>query len=144
MSSWRSHLPAGLGEVTGLGMNEAEMQDNPQLDSFVVHDLNRSPILVFEDASFDAVLCAVSVQYLTRPFEVFADCRRVLREDGICIVSFSNRCFPTKAVRVWLSTTDNGHRILVRRYLERSGFRDVADEELSTPDDPLFVVYGRR
>src|SRR5205823_12745144 len=73
MSSWRSHLPEGLGAVTGLGMSAAEMADNPQLSSFVVHDLNREPRLPFDDASFDAVVCAVSVQYLIRPVEVFTD-----------------------------------------------------------------------
>ena len=79
MSSWRSHLPyTGIGPVVGLGMNAAEMSDNPQLDSFVVHNLNREPVLPFPDASFDAVVCAVSVQYLTMPVEVFTDVRRVL------------------------------------------------------------------
>ena len=142
MSSWRSHLPGGLGEVTGLGMNAAEMEDNPQLESFVIHDLNKNPSLPFGDADFDAVACAVSVQYLTRPLEVFTEIRRVLRPGGVCVVSFSNRCFPIKAVRVWLATSDNGHRILVRGYLEKTGFQDVRDEQLPTPDDPLFVVHG--
>ena len=73
MSSWRSHLPAGLGRVTGLGLNAAEMADNPQLDEYVIHDLNRTSRLPFADASFDAVVCAVSVQYLVRPWDVFAD-----------------------------------------------------------------------
>jgi ubiquinone/menaquinone biosynthesis C-methylase UbiE len=78
--------------------NAAEMADNPHLDDFVIHDLNREPRLPFDDASFDGVACAVSVQYLTRPLEVFADVRRVLRPAGPVVVSFSNRCFPTKAV----------------------------------------------
>ena len=143
MSSWRSHLPEGIGEVTGLGMNAPEMEDNPQLDGFVVHDLNVDPRLPFGDAVFDAVACAVSVQYLIRPLEVFAEVRRALKPGGVCIVSFSNRCFMTKAVRVWLATTDNGHRIMVRGYLEKSGFREVVDEEIPTPDDPLWLVWGR-
>jgi SAM-dependent methyltransferase len=144
MSSWRSHLPDGLGPVTGLGMNEAEMADNPQLDDFAVHDLNRDPRLPFDDGAFNAVVCAVSVQYLTRPLEVFADAARVLQPDGPCIVSFSNRCFPTKAVAIWLGAGSDGHRRLVREYLERGGFVSVADEAVPTPDDPLFVVWGRR
>ena len=143
MSSWRSHLPDGLGPVTGLGMNDAEMADNPQLDDFVVHDLNHQPRLPFGHATFDAVVCAVSVQYLTHPLEVFADVRRVLRPGGPVVVSFSNRCFPTKAVAIWLASGSDGHRRLVREYLERSGFVDVADEQLPSPDDPLFVVCGR-
>ena len=143
MSSWRSHLPDGLGEVTGLGMSAAEMADNPQLSSFVVHDLNREPRLPFDDASFDAVVCAVSVQYLIRPVEVFIDVRRVLRAGGPVVVSFSNRCFPTKAVAVWLANDDDGHRRLVRAYLERSGFSDVRDRSVATRDDPLSVVSAR-
>jgi hypothetical protein len=59
-------------------------------------------------------------------------------------VSFSNRCFPTKAVRAWLSGSDADHRLLVRAYLEQAGLDDVVDEQVPTPDDPLFVVRGRR
>jgi SAM-dependent methyltransferase len=144
MSSWRSHLPAGLGAVTGLGMNAAEMAANPQLDDVVVHDLNRESRLPLDDESFDAVACAVSVQYLTRPLEVFADVRRVLRPGGPVVVSFSNRCFPTKAVAIWMASGSNGHRRLVREYLERAGFASVTDVAVPSPDDPLFVVWGRR
>jgi SAM-dependent methyltransferase len=143
MSSWRSHLPGGLGRVVGLGMNAEEMAANPQLDEWVVHDLNREPRLPFPDASFDAVACAVSVQYLVHPIEVFADVRRILAPGGPVIVSFSNRCFPTKAVAIWLAAGDDDHRTLVRTYLERAGFVDVVDEDVATPDDPLFVVRGR-
>jgi ubiquinone/menaquinone biosynthesis C-methylase UbiE len=125
-------------------MNTAEMADNPQLSEYVVHDLNRDPRLPFEDASFDAVVCAVSVQYLTRPLEVFADVGRVLSPTGPFVVSFSNRCFPTKAVAVWLAGGDDAHRALVREYLERTGFTAVGDEQPATPDDPLSVVWGRR
>ena len=144
MSSWRSHLPAGLGPVVGLGMSAEEMADNPQLDRFVVHDLNREPTLPFDDESFDAAVCAVSIQYLVRPFEVLTDLRRVLRAGGPVCISFSNRCFPTKAVTVWLANDDEGHRELVRHYLEAAGFASVDDHALPSPDDPLFVVIGRR
>jgi SAM-dependent methyltransferase len=144
MSSWRSHLPDGLGRVVGLGMNAAEMADNPQLRDFVVHDLNREPRLPFDDATFDAVACAVSVQYLTQPLEVFADARRVLRGGGPIVVSFSNRCFPTKAVAIWRAGGDDAHRRLVRAYLERTGFTAVSDAVPPSSDDPLFVVWGHR
>jgi SAM-dependent methyltransferase len=143
MSSWRSHLPDGLGRVVGLGMNAEEMAANPQLDDWIIHDLNREPRLPFPDESFGAVACAVSVQYLVRPDEVFADIHRVLVPGGPVVVSFSNRCFPTKAVAIWLSAGDDDHRRLVRMYLERAGFLDVVDERVATPDDPLYVVRGR-
>jgi SAM-dependent methyltransferase len=145
MSSWRSHLPySGLGEVVGLGMNASEMADNPQLDSFVLHNLNRDPTLPYGDATFDAVVCAVSVQYLTRPLEVFADVRRVLVAGGPFVVSFSNRCFPTKAVAIWLANGDASHRTIVREYFEEAGFDDVVDERRPSPDDPLYIVRGTR
>jgi len=143
MSSWRSHLPDGLGRVVGLGMNAEEMAANPRLDDWVVHDLNREARLPFPDGSFGAAACAVSVQYLTRPVDVFADVRRVLAPGASFVVSFSNRCFPTKAIAAWLTADDDEHRQIVRAYLERSGFAAVADERVVSPDDPLFVVSGR-
>jgi hypothetical protein len=85
----------------------------------------------------------VSVQYLTQPFEVFADVRRVLAPGGPVVVSFSNRCFPTKAVALWLAADEDERRVVVRTYLERAGFDDVVDERVETLDDPLFVVRGR-
>ena len=142
MSSWRSHLPDGLGRVDGLGMNAPEMADNPQLDGFVVHDLNRTPALPYDDAQFDAVVCAVSVQYLIHPVEVFTDVRRVLKPGGPVVVSFSNRCFPTKAVAAWLYGDDADHVLLVRGYLQEAGLTDVAYQQVPSTDDPLFVIYG--
>lgn len=143
MSSWRSHLPhSGLGEVVGLGMNGGEMDDNPQLSSWVVHDLNAIPTLPFDDDVFDATVCTVSVQYLTSPVEVFTDVRRVLRVGAPFAVAFSNRCFPTKAVAIWRYGTDAEHVDLVRAYVAKAGFADVADRRLPSPDDPVFVVTG--
>ena len=143
MSSWRSHLPhEGLGEVVGLGMNAAEMDDNPQLDAWVVHDLNATPSLPFDDGSFDAAVCTVSVQYLTSPIEVFADVRRVLRAGAPFAVAISNRCFPTKAVAIWRYGTDADHVELVRTYFANAGFTDVDGRRLPSPDDPVWVVTG--
>jgi SAM-dependent methyltransferase len=145
MSSWRSHLPSAVEpqRVIGLGMNADEMRDNPRLDAHVVQSLNDKPRLDYEDATFDAVLCAVSVQYLTHPLAVFADVWRVLKPDGIFAVSFSNRCFPTKAVNVWLQMSDRQHVALVTRYFEQSGAWDISTRiETSGQHDPMFIVSG--
>ena len=143
MSSWRSHLPyTGLGPVTGLGMNAAEMEDNPQLDSFVVHNLNREPVLPFDDEAFDAVVCAVSVQYLTQPVDVFRDVRRVLTTGGPFVVSFSNRCFPTKAVAIWLANGDGEHRTLVRSVLRASRVRRHRGRASTVPRRPALRGAG--
>ena len=147
MSSWRSHFPATvrLRETVGLGMNAEEMADNPQLTRFVVHDLNRDAHLPFASGEFDGAVCAVSVQYLTRPVEVFRDVRRVLRPGAPFVVAFSNRCFPTKAVAVWLGTSDDQHAELVRTYFEGAGGFGAATVEDRSPNsdgDPLYAVWA--
>jgi len=43
----------------------------------------------------------VSVEYLTRPFDVFAEAARVLKPGGVCAATFSNRGFPPKVIWVW-------------------------------------------
>jgi SAM-dependent methyltransferase len=148
MSSYRSHLPddVPLAGVTALGMNEVELAQNPQLDSYVVHDLNQQPVLPFEDTAFDAVVCAVSVQYLTRPVEVFREVHRVLKPGGVFAVAFSNRCFPTKAVAIWQVSSDQEHIALVTQYFQQSGSwygMDTLAAE-SAGHDPLFAVWARK
>jgi len=149
MSSWRSHLPSDCAarEVVGLGLNADEMADNPRLTSYVVHDVNREPRVPFRDAEFDGAMCAVSVQYMTHPVAVFREVCRVLRPGTPFVVSFSNRCFPTKAVAAWLGTTDPQHAALVRAYFEAAGgWTGVTAEDRSPAidGDPLYAVWARR
>ena len=148
MSSWVSHLPPEMAftKVIGQGMNAEELRTNPRLSRSFVQDLNRTPILPLEADSCDAALCCVGVQYLQRPLEVFAEVLRVLRPGAPFIVSFSNRCFPTKAVKIWRSLDNRGHAALVRLYLERAGFRDISAATLrdGSKSDPLIAVTGRR
>jgi SAM-dependent methyltransferase len=150
MSSYHSHFPADLPveHLIGLGLNEEELRLNERLDDHLVHDLNVTPALGFADASFDGAVCTVSVQYLTRPVEVFAEVGRVLRPGAPFIVTFSNRCFPSKAVQIWVSTSDAQHMTLVKQYFTRSDqFTDIRGLDRSPRrwlSDPLFAVVGRR
>jgi SAM-dependent methyltransferase len=150
MSSWVSHLPPAeelaLGRVVGLGMNAEELAANPRLARFDVADLNATPRLPYPDASFDAVLCAVSVQYLTRPIEVFAEAARVLRPGGRVAISTSHRCFPTKAIRAWHVLPPRDRLALIALYLERAGgFAPPALVDRSPPGaDPLWIVTALR
>ena len=123
MSSWVSHLPPDVDypRVAGLGMNAEELRANPRLTDRTVCDLNTEPTLPYEDASFDAVVCAVSVQYLTRPVEVFAEVSRVLTPGGLCLVAFSHRMFPTKATAVWKALGAQDRVRLVAAYLALAG-----------------------
>lgn len=126
-------------------MNADELAANPRFNRWFVQDLNREPVLPEADASFDAVLVCVGVQYLQQPMRVFGDVRRVLRPGGAVVVSFSNRCFPTKAVAIWRALAGDGHAALVRLYLEKAGFADVAAHVLADgrAGDPLVAVTGR-
>lgn len=148
MSSWVSHLPpeVAFAEVIGQGMNAEELRANARLSRSFVQDLNRNPILPLDTDSYDAALCCVGVQYLQRPLEVFAEVLRVLKRGAPFVVSFSNRCFATKAVAIWRSLDDSGHDALVRLYFERAGFRDIRAEVLrdGSESDPLIAVTGRR
>lgn len=147
MSSWVSHLPVDrpYAEVVGHGMNPAELEANPRLGRWFVQDLNADPLLPLQSDSFDAALCCVGVQYLQRPFEVCAEVRRILVPGAPFIVSFSNRCFPTKAVAIWRSADMPRQAALIRLYLERTGFTEIEVRVLSdgTQSDPLIGVIGR-
>ena len=144
-SSWVSHLPKerAFGRVAGLGMNARELEANEALTEWVQADLNTSPALPFDDASFDAVLNVVSVDYLNKPKEVFAEMHRVLRPGGQAICTFSNRMFASKAVAVWLNEGDAGRRKIVGSYFALSpagGWTDITSLDITgtgaKPKDP--------
>lgn len=150
MSSYRSHLPDALAfnRVAGLGMNAVEMRENPQLTEHAVHDLNADPALPYGDAEFDGAVLTVSVQYLTHPVELFREVGRVLRDGAPFIVTYSNRMFPTKAVRIWRALDDAERAGLIAVYFRRSGaFTEVTAEDRSPETalaDPLYAVWARK
>lgn len=148
MSSWISHFEAAPEALVALGMSGYELSRNEAARGAVVADLNHTPTLPFADASFDAATCCVSVDYLTRPLEVFDEVARVLRPGGIFCCTFSNRCFPTKAIHGWLQTDDRGHVAIVARYFALTGpwgeTQAVLATPPGTPGDPLFAVWAPR
>jgi SAM-dependent methyltransferase len=148
MSSWVSHLRSAPRSLTVLGLNEVELAANPMATARAVQDLNADARLPFADASFDAVLNCVSVDYLVRPVEVLAEVARVLRPGGLSVCTFSNRCFPTKAVRGWLSVPEEQRPGIVAEYHRLAGGFDepVAEQRLVATwrHDPLWAVWARR
>ena len=148
MSSWISHFTTSPERLVALGMNEPELAANPQAASWVRHDLNVDPVLPFDDESFDSVVCCVSIDYLVRPVEVFREVARVLRPGRPFVVTFSNRCFPTKAIRAWLLTDEPGRVEIVRQYFLRAGGFAEPEHQQRTPPassgDPLHAVWSTR
>lgn len=161
MASFDSHLPNRLKnkEITGLGMNEKEMKENSFLSDYVIHDLNEDPKHPFEDERFDAVINTVSVDYMTRPFDVFSDTARILKPGGVYIVVFSNRMFPQKVVNIWEEAHEEERIAIVDEYFAESemfnepnlyfsiGRRRPEEDKYSLVQflsDPVFVMYSEK
>jgi SAM-dependent methyltransferase len=161
MSSWTSHLPENvrLPQVTVLGMNESELKRNPRATDSCVQDLNATPVLPFPSETYDAAVCTVSVEYLVHPVAVFQEVARVLKPGGIFLVSFSDRWFPPKAVRIWKELHDFERMGLVSEYFWLSGaFTDLTTYSvrgLPRPvddkyypqrlnSDPVYLVKGKK
>ena len=161
MSSWQSHIPENLRlrRLVGLGLNESELKKNPQLSESVVQDLNLDTKLPFESGTFDAVICTVSIEYLTSPLAVFEEVRRILRPDGYFIITFSNRWFPTKAIKLWRELHEFERMGLILEYFIRStGFKNLQTysirglprphDDKYFPDlwfsDPVYAIWGQK
>merc|ERR1712190_671376 len=103
-------------------MVEQELAANQQATEYAVRDLNREPLLPYGNNEFDFVTNVVSVDYLTRPREIFSEMNRVLKPGGVAVMSFSNRCFPTKAINMWVKDMNDGpgHCKIVGNYFNFS------------------------
>lgn len=161
MAGWDSHIPGTIedGEVIGLGLNENELSRNEALTDFVIHDLNRDPVLPFENDRFDVVLNTVSVDYMTRPFDVFREVSRVLKPGGLFLVTFSNRMFPEKVVKIWRESSEPERVILVEDYFRACELfdeprtftskgkprpKDDVYADRGIPSDPIYAVYAQK
>jgi SAM-dependent methyltransferase len=149
MSSWVSHLPPEIdyAEVIGHGMNATELAANPRLTRWFMQNLNRETTLPLAGASVDAAMVCVSIQYLQQPVAVLRELARVLRPGAPLVISFSNRCFWTKAVAIWRALDDPGRAGLVELYLRHAGFERIEIHQLAEwvedVSDPMTAVVGR-
>lgn len=161
MAGWDSHIPEGVraSRVVGLGLNANELHENRALTEVVVHNLNKNPELPFADGTFDVVLNTVSVDYMTRPYEVFREVGRILKPGGLFLVLFSNRMFPQKAVRIWRESSEKDRIVLVEDFFKGAGMFDrptvyfskgrprPGDDKyahLGLPSDPIYAVYAEK
>lgn len=160
MSSYQSHIPKSENlEVIGIGLNEEEMRQNPILNSFFIHDLNKSPYLPFSNEEFDAIVCDLSIEYVTRPFELINELKRILKPRGSLTFSFSNRYFPDKVIKLWIDLQEFERMGYVLELLLKTGgledfktfsfrgFRRPYDDKYfgcTLLSDPLYVVYAKK
>lgn len=157
MASHDSHLQGvKLNSLHIIGLNQEELAANEAASVSMVHNLNAEPVILLTDDSVDAIVCTVSIEYLTNPIAILTDIRRVLRKGGIFIVTFSNRWFPTKAVRIWSQLQEFERAGLVTQWMASCGFEnlhtysdrgrprpagDLYHGELSL-SDPVHAVWG--
>jgi SAM-dependent methyltransferase len=161
MAGWDSHIPNGLqpSRVVGLGLNERELKENRVLTERVIHDLNKKPILPFPSNTFDVILNTVSVDYMTKPVEIFREVGRTLKPGGLFLVLFSNRFFPEKVVKAWQEAGEEERIILVEEFFTLAGCFDDTSlfvskgrprpgndkyAHLGIPSDPVYAVYGEK
>jgi hypothetical protein len=151
-SSWVSHYPLEfpdtMGKISATGISTLELQFNDQLTGgYKQADLNAETKIPYPDNSFDVVTCVVSIDYLIDPITVLKEAHRVLRKGGKVILSQSNRCFPTKAIAMWLKMNDRQHLELINGYFQYAGGfepRKAYDITATLPDngyrDPMFII----
>ncbi len=159
MSSLNSHIDDKLErkKITGLGMNQEELAANPTLDETIVHDINQEQRLPFDNASYDVIVCSLSIEYITQPSRLFDEVARILRPGGRFIISFSNRWFPTKAVQVWNNLHDFERiGLVMEHFIGSAHFGDIntyslrgiprpANDKHNIPlSDPIYVVWADR
>ncbi len=159
MSSWISHLPGefSTARITGLGMNPHELEHNPMLAETLVHDLNRDPLLPFDDESFDGIACTASIEYLVSPGQVFSELARILKPGAPLVIAFSNRWFPPKAISIWGAIHEFERMGLVLEYfIDNGAFENLhsyslrglprpADDKYAGQlmhSDPVYAVWG--
>ena len=85
------------------------------------------------------------IKVVYEPLPAVFDPEEALRPDAPVVISFSNRCFPTKAVAVWRNVGPQSHARLIDLYLRAAGFAEVEMRPLldGRRSDPMTVVVGR-
>lgn len=151
MSSWVSHLPPEVeySHVEGHGLNAEELARNPRLNNYIVQNLNQNLQLPYQDQEFDAVLNTVSVQYLQYPDAIFTEIHRILKPQGIAIISFSNRMFYQKAIQAWRDGSEPERVSLVESYFNGVGGFSKPEVVARTlwqllGGDPFYAVIATR
>lgn len=101
----------------------------------------------------------LNIEYVTKPFELIKEIRRILKKDGIFTVSYSNRYFPTKVIKIWTDLHEFERIGYVLELILRDGgfnnfktfsvkgFRRPYDDKYfgcTLFSDPLYLVYAEK
>tara|TARA_Y100001968_G_scaffold171110_1_gene156519 strand:+ start:568 stop:1233 length:666 start_codon:yes stop_codon:yes gene_type:complete len=144
MSSWVSHLPVNIKfkKVIGHGLNESELRSNNRLDSYWVQDLNKTQEMPLEDSSIDIGLIVAGWQYLQYPEKVSLELSRIIKEDSLLIISFTNRAFWTKSPNIWTNSSEEERIEYLNNILSNNRWRVEKIFNEKTYDNKLFGFYS--
>ena len=143
MSSWVSHLPSNIKykKVIGHGMNESELISNKILDSFWIQNLNLTQTFPIEDSTIDVGLIVAGWQYLQYPEKVSLELSRIIKNNSILIISFTNRAFWSKSPNIWTNSSDQGRIDYVCSVLSNNGWIIEKTFNEKTYQDKVFGFY---
>tara|TARA_Y100001968_G_scaffold243568_1_gene227455 strand:- start:344 stop:994 length:651 start_codon:yes stop_codon:yes gene_type:complete len=156
MSSWVSHLPPQIKykKIIGHGMNKSELMANRRLDKFWVQNLNETQNMPIEDSFIDIGLIVAGWQYLQYPEKVSLELSRIIKNESLLIISFTNRAFWTKSPRIWTNSSEERRIEYVKSVLSENGWivEKILKEKTyeknlfglySSESDPFFSVIAR-
>lgn len=101
-------------EITGIDVFASENVDNG-FAAYQQLDLDKKPHIPYPNESFDVIILADLIEHIKHPISILYEVRRVLKQDGIVIVSTGN-------IALWL------YRILLLMGNFPYGKRGVLDE----------------
>lgn len=120
-----SYLPSTLqpSRHVGISLSPDLMSQNPSLTDRLTIDLNDvipeigiadSQMSSLGEGTFDAVIVTNTVDFLTRPREVFRSVFRLLKPGGVCMVAFVNKdaytgTFGPAQTKMWEQFNDDQH-----------------------------------
>ncbi|MCW8963775.1 MAG: methyltransferase domain-containing protein [Gammaproteobacteria bacterium] len=159
MCGAHSYLPDNINglHVTGIGLNQEELTANRQLTDFVVHNVNKTPVLPFEDNTFNTIVFTAAVEYLTDPALTFRELHRITKPGGSIIVTFTDHWNTLKGILIWSELHPFERLGLTLDYfLKTEGITALHTETIQgllRPEDdkyankklyadPIFAVYG--
>ena len=75
---------------------------NPEIKNFVQQDLNENTHLPFKNNFFDIVVCTEVLEHLYYPDKVATEISRVLKKDGLAVISLPNHFYLLKRLQYLL------------------------------------------
>jgi SAM-dependent methyltransferase len=138
----RGYLPAG---ITYQGMDIAQ---EFAADNIIIRDVAQG--IPFPDESFDHVFCIEVLEHVHKPWDAFAEIRRVLRPGGVFVLSVPNPYHVKELIwNVFRIPDHQGHihswtRQTMTKFAEMSGFRlEATAGTYLHPPIPMTALLAR-